>query len=120
MEPTRTPHPRRAEDKAVQDLAEAALSNALIDATRKLGVKALIVVFAALLAGGLWVKSTGAQAAQALSVADSALRQAAITAAAQAVLTKTTSDLMLMQCAQPGLSNLEQRICAPYFPRMPR
>lgn len=120
MEPTRSQAPRRAEDKALQELAEAAISNALIDATRKLGIKVLLMVFAALVAGGLWVKTTGAEASHALDVADTADARSKVNAAAIQALTKTTSDLMLMQCAQPGLSSLEQRICAPYFPRMPR
>lgn len=30
------------------------------------------------------------------------------------------ADLVLLQCAQPGLSNVERRICAKYEPRMPR
>lgn len=30
------------------------------------------------------------------------------------------ADLVLLQCAQPGLTPVEQRICAKYEPRMPR
>lgn len=118
--PERSPEPRRQADAQVQALAEDAVSAAVYKALKALGLKALFAVIAAVVAAALWVKGVEATAEHAKQQADTARTISVQNAATITGLTKTTNDLVLLQCAQPGLTELERRICAPYFPRMPR
>lgn len=74
---------------------------------RRFGV--VVAVGSAVVAAALWAARVQAQTEKIPGL------EAAISRAE-----RTQEDLVLLQCAQPGLSALEKRICEKYEPRMPR
>lgn len=106
LHPHRDPKPRRKADTDLADL------RTLLRWTKR-GVAAVaagaVTIIGGIVAVALWVKGVEGQVAKIPAME-----------AAMSRYERTAEDLVLLQCAQPGLSRTETLICAKYEPRMPR
>lgn len=88
--------------------------------TVKLVKATLTVGLMAAFAFGVWVATLQAAATEARAAIPVVQAEVASLRADVDTYRDAMEDLVLLECAQPGLNSTEQRICAKYQPRMPR